>query len=73
MTFFEQLQEECHYTDGTDLDWGGEDGGVDGLIAYKDALEDIVAQIDAAARDNAAGHCTAADVMGVVFGLGLGN
>lgn len=43
-SIIEQLQKDCEYSDGTD-DHNG-DGGVDYLIAYKDALEDRVASTE---------------------------
>jgi len=78
MSLIEQLQEECEY------DPEG-DGSVDNLIAYKDALEDIVGRIDgvllcnsgtAVAAHYRAQHeydcLSAADVCGALFGMGLG-
>lgn len=45
MKSYEDLRElarDCEYSDGAGFpDEGAEDTGVDGLIAYKDALEDV--------------------------------
>lgn len=62
----EKLRDECGY----DPD---QDGSVDDLIAYKDALEDLLARVDEAARENAYGGASAADVTGALFNMGFGE
>lgn len=49
------------------------DGSVELLIAYKDALEEVVDSIDIAATVNARGRSSAADVCAALFADGFGN
>lgn len=78
MSLIEQLQRDCEY------DPEGE-SSVDELIAYKDALEDLVGSVDTLLLCNsgtaAATHyraqneyvyLSAADVCGGLFGMGFG-
>lgn len=79
MSLIEELQQECDY------DPEG-DSPVDNLIAYKDALEDLVGQVDSILLCNS-GHpaavkyrnasdfvyLSAADVCGALFEKGFGE
>lgn len=46
---------------------------LDQLIAYKDALEDLVNDIDRVASSNALDRISGADAMGYIFNRGLGE
>lgn len=78
-TFIDRLRADCGYHPDAE-------GSVDALIDYKDALEDIVQNIDGLALCNSSHPAaerlreaegwqtlSAADVMGGIFNLGLGR
>lgn len=64
MSIIDVLREECGYDDERD-------GSVDELIAYKDALEDVVARAEELLAENRKGQLSAADVTGGLWEIGF--
>lgn len=60
----DQLRKELGYDPDAE-------SGVDDLIGYKDALEDLTYHIDVVLRRNAEGEISAADVCGTLWDMGF--
>lgn len=60
----DNLKAECGYDDEGDT-------GVDSLIEYKNALEDLTTRVDLVLRQNAEGHFSAADVCAALWSMGF--